>query len=72
MSELVEKLENNARFYLHESVALREEPSRRDNRKLGAEEAGTIASLLREAADALRHDLANRVKRIEAYEDLGM
>lgn len=53
MTDLTEKLARNARFYATESLALREDPTRRDRRQLGADEAATISQLLREAADAL-------------------
>lgn len=54
MSELTDKLERNARFYANESLALAEDPARRDRRHLGSKEAATIAQMLREAADALK------------------
>jgi hypothetical protein len=54
MTSIIEKLERNARFYHNESIALAEAPDRRDRRRLGAEEAGTIAELLREAVAALK------------------
>lgn len=53
MTELTEKLARNAKFYAQESLALGEDPTRRDRRQLGAKEAATISQLLREAADAL-------------------
>lgn len=53
-TDLVAKLERNARFYANESAALAEAPDRRDRRRLGTDEAATISQLLREAADALK------------------
>lgn len=52
--ELVGQLERNAKFYENEAMALAERIERRDNRRLGANEARTIADLLRQAAAALR------------------
>lgn len=52
-TETIEKLDRNAQFYENEAVALAEKSERRDRRKLGAEEAATIAGLLREASAAL-------------------
>lgn len=54
MSELLEKLERNARFYSIEAMELGKDSSRRDRRCLGAEEAATISQLLREAADKIK------------------
>lgn len=54
MSDLIEKLERNARFYANEAIALAEAPDRRDRRRLGSQEAATISQLLREAANALK------------------
>lgn len=50
MSELIEKLERNARFYESEAAAFKPEGSRH----LGPKEAKAIADLLVEAADALK------------------
>lgn len=52
-TSLVEKLLRNARFYRNEAVSLEEVPDRRDNRKLGADEARTISDLLGDAAAAI-------------------
>lgn len=51
--EIIEKLNRNAKFYEAEAAALAEVSERRDRRRLGAEEAATMAALLREAAIAL-------------------
>lgn len=58
MSDLIEKLARNARFYASESVSLGEDPQRRDRRHLGAKEAASIAQMLREAVDALERSPA--------------
>lgn len=50
MSDLVEKLERNARFYDNEAKALKPEGARH----LGPNEAQAIAELLTEAAGALK------------------
>lgn len=52
--DLIEKLERNALFYENESRFLAGSPERRDRRHLGAEEAGQIAELLREAVAEIR------------------
>lgn len=52
--ELIERLERNAIFYQREAAALAVNLERRDRRRLGAEEAQTIANLLSEAAKALK------------------
>lgn len=53
MTELIDKLKRNAKFYENEAFALGEVAERRDRRKLGASEAGAIAVLLREAVAEL-------------------
>lgn len=50
MSELLEKLERNARFYDNEAKAMRPEGARH----LGPKEARAIADLLGEAVAALK------------------
>ena len=61
MSELLEKLRRNARFYQNEATALAENYIRRDNRFLGAEEAKTIGSLLTEAADYIESTVTSAI-----------
>lgn len=56
MSDLIEKLARNARFYEHEAVALKEDETRRDNRNLGWREAKAIADLLTEAMGELTNE----------------
>lgn len=60
MTDLIERLARNARFYASESVALGEDPQRRDRRHLGAKEAASIAQMFREAVDALEREPAEQ------------
>lgn len=62
MTELIEKMERNARFYSNESLALGEDITRRDRRHLGSQEAATISQIFREAADALKISAQTTIK----------